>query len=318
VEQQPFDGKVLTLQQTPNLEAPYFDLEFALSKSYNDDGDDDQRPKPLRCMTPGQLRYNDSRCTSSSSSSSSGSAGVFQYMSLDDLLPNLKGFSKKFNADDDFRRKLRAAIRQDVFDTTPFYANLSEKAASILLLPDSSLEGSWNIDPNQYNTDNIRMKHTTKVLQEAFSQDATGFEGGDAQFPTGDDLFRSVGRLCGGTPSTHFIDIYGVQDRPINHSWHLDAGCSPGKCRTVLWGFPPESNYEGCGVFSHIVPLAKECLAPEGHNRMEPVLFDGNIPEEYIVRPVYEPGKELLLYRDIDVLHSAPDVTYRTSIMRFM
>jgi hypothetical protein len=182
-----------------------------------------------------------------------------------------------------------------------------------LLLPDSSLEGSWKIDPDLYdNNNNIRMKRTTTVLQEAFPN--------DVPLITGDDMFRSIGKLCGEmTASTHFIDIYGVQDRQINHSWHLDAGCSPGNCKTVLWGFPPEDNYRGCGVFSHIVPLKKECLAPEGHsNRMEPVLFDGTVPEEYIVRPIYEPGKEIVMYRDIDVLHSAPDVTYRTSIMRFM
>lgn len=51
---------------------------------------------------------------------------------------------------------------------------------------------------------------------------------------------------------------------------------------------------------------------------MEPVLFAGSVPEEFIVRPIYEPGKEIIRYRDVDVLHSAPDVTYRTSIMRFM
>ena len=67
-----------------------------------------------------------------------------------------------------------------------------------------------------------------------------------------------------------------------------------------------------------MIPLDKECLAPPDHNRMEPILFAGTISEEFIVRPLYEKGRELLLYRDIDVLHSAPDVTYRTSIMRFM
>jgi hypothetical protein len=132
-------------------------------------------------------------------------------------------------------------------------------------------------------------------------------------------LFEAIGKLCGPKPSTHWIDIYGVQDRKINHSWHLDFGKSPeSSTHTVLWGFPPEDHYQGCGVFSHLIPLQKECLAPDDHPRMEPVLFDGTVDEQYIVRPTYEAGKELIMYRDIDVLHSAPDVTYRTSVMRFM
>ncbi|KAL3926796.1 MAG: hypothetical protein SGARI_005494 [Bacillariaceae sp.] len=225
---------------------------------------------------------------------------VLEYMSLDDLLllqPEQHSIqlSERFNADADFRRELRTAIH-------------------------SSLEGSWRIleatsDDDGTEPPVLRMKHTTKVMREAFADEVDGDE---TKIPTGDDLFRAIGNLCGEKASTHFIDIFGVQDRSINHSWHLDAGCSPGGCRTVLWGFPPESDYSGCGVFSHVVPLSNECLAPPDHNRMEPLLFDGTITEEHIVRPVYEKGKELLLYRDVDVLHSAPDVTYRTSIMRFM
>jgi len=298
-EEVPHDGKLLASQQKPNMGAPRFDLENELTSSTS----------ALRCMTPG-LQYGESI-----GSEESSSQPVFEYMSLDDLVDPRLGFSKKFNNDREFRDNLRSAIRQDIFDTTPFYSNLSEKAASILLLPDSSLEGSWRISTGQDG--DIRMKRTTQVLHDAFQTVAADDD--DIQIPTGDDLFRAIGRLCGETTaSTHFIDIFGVQDRSINHSWHLDAGCSPGNCRTVLWGFPPEDNYNGCGVFSHIVPLSKECLAPEDHNRMEPVLFDGTVPDEYIVRPIYGEGKELLLYRDIDVLHSAPDVAYRTSIMRFM
>jgi hypothetical protein len=286
----PFDGKLLASRQKPNLEAPFLDLASSSLPT-------------LRCMTTG-LRYGESTSTTK----------LFEHMSLDGLFDANLGFSKLFNGNAEFRTNLRSAIRQDVFETTPFYASLSEKAASVLLLPDSSLEGSWRIPENNDN-DEIRMKHTTLVLREAFLD---AVESNNVSIPTGDDLFRAIGRLCGKQASAHFIDISGVQDRAINHSWHLDAGSSPGGCRTVLWGFPPESDYSGCGVFSHVVPLSKEVLAPPDHNRMEPLLFDGLIPEKYIVRPVYERGKELLIYRDVDVLHSAPDVTYRASIMRFM
>jgi len=93
----------------------------------------------------------------------------------------------------------------------------------------------------------------------------------------------------------------------------------------VLWGFPPENNYQGTGVFSHIIPLdyAFDDIinmndVESTHHRMEPVLYEGTVDNKYIVRPLYESGKELLIYRDVDVLHSAPDVAYRTSVMRFM
>jgi hypothetical protein len=111
------------------------------------------------------------------------------------------------------------------------------------------------------------MTRLTGVLHDALGVDA----------PTGDDLLHKIGALCGTQPSTHFIDIVGVQDRQLSHSWHLDTGLSPESSKTVLWGFPPEDNYTECGVFSHLVPLTIECHAPEGHARMEPLLFRGRL-----------------------------------------
>jgi hypothetical protein len=315
----------------------------------------------LRCVSGQELQFESTPLADEDSSPSS--APYFEFMSLDDLefeCPDpddgddanmsstalldpsptastyrLNGFSAKFNADPEFRNSLRLAIRQDIFDTTPFYQKLSPKAASILLLPDSSLEGSWRIQDdymtvaasvekvNEVNDGdsgggnnstkmmNIRMKHTTRILQDAFAATSK-------IVPTGDDLFRAIGRLCGNSsgnsnearPSTHFIDIYGRQDRKINHSWHLDSGragfpTNQQLCRTVLWGFPAlgEIDFHGCGVFSHIVKLKYTCFLEEFHQRqrdvedaslqtapqsatiMEPVLFDGIIDEKHIVRP---------------------------------
>lgn len=283
-----FDGKAMTSVQSPNEHAIPLNLESLLLSS----------SPPIRSMVSGELQFK----------VEIQQHPTFGFCSLDDLFvgradqPDL-GFSKTFNSDSQFRQELRMAIRQDIFDTTPFYANLSEKAASVLLLPDSSLEGSWRLPETM-----DRMTQTSQVLRSALGEHA----------PTGDEFFRAISNLCGPKPSTHWIDIFGVQDRKINHSWHLDFGQSLENSRTVLLGFPPEDNYIGCGVFSHIVPLQRECLAPKGHPRMEPVLFAGTVDEEFIVRPRYEPGREIIFYRDIDILHSAPDVTYRTSIMRFM
>ena len=298
-----FDARALTSAQDSNEEtASPLDLSSAIGGPGG----------TLRCMTDDML-WNDTPLVSTQ-------PPPFEFLSLDDLFGPDLGFSAKFNNDKSFRDELRMAIRRDIFNTTPFYAILSEKAASVLMLPDSSLEGSWrtrtNVGEGEVPFDGLRMKLTTQVLQQAFQSKQDTDNG--PRIPTGDELMHAIGSLCGKKPSTHWIDIFGVQDRAISHSWHQDFGRSPENSMTVLWGFPPESNYEGCGVFTHLAPLKRECLAPETHPRMEPVLFDGKIGEEHIIRPSFGPGRELLRYRDIDVLHSAPDVTYRTSVMRFM
>jgi hypothetical protein len=156
----------------------------------------------------------------------------WEFRSLDEVV--YPGLSALFNGNEDFRNNLRGAIRQDIFDTTPFYANLSEKAAQVLLLPDSSLEGSWQSSTQK----SLRMVQTTQVLQQGLGTKEL----------TGDDLFAAIGKLCGPDPTTHFIDIYGVQDRAINHAWHMDAASRHPDARTVIWGFPAESDYDGCGV----------------------------------------------------------------------
>jgi hypothetical protein len=283
-----FDGQALTAAQSPKEDAPPLDLDTSVAEG-------------LRCTTE-NMSWTDTPPVPQQP--------PFTFMSLDDLFGAELGFSATFNSDTNFRQALREAIRKDIFDTTPFYANLSEKAASVLLLPDSSLEGSWRRAAADYDPakEMIRMKQTTGVLADTLGDKAM----------TGDELFAKIGGLCGSKPSTHWIDIFGVQDRKVNHSWHQDFGKSPENSRTVLWGFPNADQYQGCGVFPHIVALQKECLAPDGLPRMEPVLFQGTIDEDYIIRPEYCPGRELIMYRDIDVLHSSPDVIYRASVMRFM
>ena len=368
--QEPFDGKLLTSRQTSNPEASKLDLRVSL----------DSQEQSFRCVTPGIVQCQEEVHRPPS---------PFIYKSLDDLLswslakqgiiqdvPTIS-LSKIFNSNATFRTDLRNANRLDVFETTPFYANLPAKAKTVLLLPDSSLEGSWrkqipeqqqevaaeiskttktqgsekDNDPSNLNqtitshqeedapsihTQVQRMKHTTRVLNRALREHAYANNTNNDQPNedstnsfrfTGDDLFEAIGSICGDGASTHWIDIYGVQDRKVSHGWHLDAGRSPNNCQTVLWGFPPENHYRGTGVFSHIVSLQDPFGSTLGFEteeegrerpRMEPVLFDGTPGEEYVFRPLYEEGKELLIYRDIDVLHSAPDVAYRSSVMRFM
>jgi len=237
--------------------------------------------------------------------------------SLDNIFPGL-GFSNLFASSKEFRTALRGAMREDIFDTTPAYASMSEKARRMLLLPDSSLQGSWKCKDGRWERkggsdeekDQPRMIALTKVLSKFLGEEA----------PSGDEFMDRIGSLCGSRPSTHWIDIVGVQDRRIAHSWHQDTGRSPsGDAKTVLLGFPPEDSYDAVGVFSHVIKLEKERHAAEDHPPNEPVVFTNmEVDEKYIVRPRFSEGGELIFYRDIDVLHSSPDVAYRASVMRFM
>ena len=54
-----------------------------------------------------------------------------------------------------------------------------------------------------------------------------------------------------------------------------------------------------------------------GQSPNKPIFYRGTVPNEYIVRPRYAAGREIIVFRDVDVLHSTPDIQYRTSIMRF-
>ena len=154
------------------------------------------------------------------------------------------------------------------------------------------------------------MKKLTEVLIEYLGEDA----------PSGDEFMETVGALCGSKPSTHWIDIVGVLDRKIPHSWHQDTGRSPnGDTKTVLLGFPKEDNYDGAGVFSHAVKLKYEREAPEEHPTNEPVVYPKlEVDDAYVVKPRFAEGSEIVVFRDVDLLHSAPDVAYRSSVMRFM
>ncbi len=247
-----------------------------------------------------------------------------QSTSLDDLFPNLD-FSLHFNTNSTFRNALRNSIREDVFDATPSYANMSEKARRMLLLPDSSLQGSWSCNESKYTTTadaenrnddvgpekvNLRMKKLTEVLASHLGPNA----------PTGDVFMTTIGNLCGSHPSTHWIDIVGIMDRKISYSWHQDTGRSHGHdSRTVLLGFPRENNYNGTGVFSHAVKLKYERHAPIDHPIIERIVYPNLVVEgEYVVKPQYAKGHEIIMFRDVDVLHSAPEVAYRASVMRFM
>mmetsp|Transcript_19066 Transcript_19066/g.53124 ORF Transcript_19066/g.53124 Transcript_19066/m.53124 type:complete len:169 (-) Transcript_19066:18-524(-) len=96
-----------------------------------------------------------------------------------------------------------------------------------------------------------------------------------------------------------------------------------------MLGFPAEDRYSGPGVFSHIVKLSHPLRQPgwEGEViQFEDLTTPGGkagggpeeIEDEYIMRPMYRKGCEIVVYRDANHLHSSPDYAYRESLWRFM
>jgi hypothetical protein len=235
-------------------------------------------------------------------------------LSLDKLFPGLQ-FSKHFAESADFRNALRMAIREDVFDTTELYHSLSEKAKRVLLLPDASLQGSWKCHNGHWRrklsleeaceaSSPLRMIQLTAVLQKYLGSNA----------PSGDLFMDTMGALCGSSREASWTDVVGVSNRRVPHSWQLDACPS----KSVLLGFPPLDNYSGLGVFPHFVKLADPFQRTASEADLS-VALDSNlqIDENFIVRPLFAPHQEILIYSNRDVLCSEPDISYRTSCMRF-
>jgi hypothetical protein len=182
------------------------------------------------------------------------------------------------------------------------------------------------------------MPETTTVLQKYFGNAATAI-------PTGSEFLETIGSLTNSThPPFHWTEVVGVaatQNRKLGdkteHAWHQDYGQletdhshnnltsqnnNNNNNKHVFFAFPFENDYYGTGVFPHLVKLKYEQWVREakadGIKTHKSFFYEtACIPEEYIVRPRYIPGKqEIIVFRDIDVLHSSPDIQYRTSIMR--
>lgn len=222
------------------------------------------------------------------------------FYSFDDIFGSNIGFSNIFNSNSEFRKELRIAARNDFFvkDET-----ISNEMNDLLKDPRSSMSSSWGKDDNEYPL-------LTKVFQKyKFSSLFTG------------KLFISeLTKLCPDTPYrfNSWMDIVGVKNKVINHSWHQDSGLHQ---KTCMIGFPLENNYEGLGVFSHAVKLSHRLPDPPittNQPRLLSSLCNVSFDEKFIIRPIYRKGKEIMVYDDRDVFHSAPDYAHRDSIWRIM
>jgi hypothetical protein len=206
-----------------------------------------------------------------------------------------------------------------VFDNQDgFYTTLSTEQRHEEVYNNKPLIGLWKT-----TSSHVRMKMTTEILQQYVGVSA----------PTGEEFLESIGTLCNSSQApNHWTEVIGVaatQNKKLGdkteHAWHQDYGCLEkgidtryGNNKHVFLGFPCENNYFGTGVLPHVIKLRQEQWIQRVDSTAEkPMFYQGNVPEEYIVRPLYAPGKEIIVFRDVDVLHSTPDIQYRTSLMRF-
>ena len=223
------------------------------------------------------------------------------FYSFNDLFGEQMDFSGLFNSNSAFRADIRQAARNDFFVQDDAISN---EANNLLKDPRSSMSSKWDSNTNDYNS-------LTKVFQKY-------------NFPsyfTGKVFMSELTKLCPETPNrfNSWMDIIGVKKKAINHSFHQDSGLEQ---TTVMIGFPPENDYEGLGVFSHAVKLSHRLPIPPIELQNQPRLWSSIsndlFDEQYIVRPMYKEGKEIMTYDDRDIFHSAPDFAYRDSIWRIM
>jgi hypothetical protein len=114
------------------------------------------------------------------------------------------------------------------------------------------------------------------------------------------------------SPNYSWLDIATHYTRPQPYSWHADSAVP---CQdTVMLGFPKVNNYVGSDVFSHIAVQTP----PQGDGSSPVVVQTDEIDPSTIYKPVYSKRNEILVYRDSEVLHTAPDKTHRDGVWRFM
>jgi len=234
------------------------------------------------------------------------------------------------------------------------YGSMTDEERYRELARNKPLIGYWKHDDDEAESSTtanpIRMEKTTVVLRQYLGPDAPT---GDRFMEAIGSLCNST-----QTPYhwTEVVGVAATQNKQMgektDHAWHQDYGHLQDRKRNpnktlptrenindninnssceceddsypyqsnnhVFFAFPYEDNYDGTGVFSHIMKLKHEQWA-KPQQALAPgksTFYRGTVPEQYIVRPRYVPGRELLIFRDIDVLHSTPDIQYRTSIMR--
>ena len=157
---------------------------------------------------------------------------------------------------------------------------------------------------------------------------------------------NTLSSLCGSSRYVFGsrIDIVGVKDKKVNHSWHQDSGLEQ------LWWWVSLAVIILRVSFSHAIQLSHRLSIPE--NIDEPRLWiqmrdffsnTGNpdnirtdpnsrtvgtkqpsdkqtnpwalpVDEKYILRPMYWREREIMVFDDRDISHSAPDFADRQPV----
>lgn len=213
------------------------------------------------------------------------------FHAFDDLFPETN-LGEIFDSNSQFRTSLRKAARRDFFNE---YAHGKCNSLNNIEI---SMMSNWRKNNVYANIDEVFTQYNVSNLNGvAFMQVLTSF------CLQGEHTFGS------------WMDIVGIKEKYVPHSWHQDSGLNQ---FTVMVGFPKENHFEGTGVFSHAVKLSHRLCLPSNTGK-EPVLWKGeSFPESTMMRPTYRRGKEVMVYNDRDVFHSAPDFAIRESIWRFM
>jgi hypothetical protein len=254
-----------------------------------------------------------------------------QFLALKDLFPEVGArLEELFDGDAAFRQAVRAAAREDMF--TPILGLSDEKNAQ-LKDAGSSLEGNWKeCGPclaltAVFSAHGLELDGRTFIsrlgslcVDPPLEGEGRGEVEGEVEVGGGDGE-------GGSFPVTgSWLDIVSPKGgrRTAAHAWHQDSGLEQWTC---MLGFPPSDHYEGPGVFSHAVRLSHAMPPPETPG---PVVIEGPppdpntgevrgaFPEAHVERPVFRRGAEVMLYKDCDHVHSAPDEFNREGIWRFM
>ena len=179
-----------------------------------------------------------------------------QFHGFDTLFPG-SNLAELFDTNSTFREAIRMAAREDLFvndDTLPPCANYALKDSQ------STLMSSWRrVNDYHHLTQVFELYHVTNIVMSTTTTTstttiesttpitttpistpsfATTTTPTDGPWLTGPHFMSTLSSLCGNSPYVFgsWIDIVGVKNKRIHHSWHQDSGLEQ---RTVMVGFPP-------------------------------------------------------------------------------